>query len=35
MGATGNKGAVCIRFQIEEQTIMIINCHLMSGRRKD
>ena len=34
LGATGNKGAVCIRFQIEDQSIMIINCHLMSGRRR-
>lgn len=34
-GATGNKGAVCIRFQIDDQSIMAINCHLVSGRRRE
>lgn len=32
---TGNKGAVCIRFVIENQGFMVINCHLASGRRQD
>ena len=32
-GMTGNKGAVCIRFEIENQGFMVINCHLSSGRR--
>ena len=35
MGTTGNKGAVCLRFQIDGQAIMIINSHLISGRRRD
>jgi endonuclease/exonuclease/phosphatase family metal-dependent hydrolase len=35
MGYTGNKGAVCVRFEIDNQNLMFINCHLMSGRRKD
>lgn len=34
-GTTGNKGAVCIRFQIDNQTFMAINCHLVSGRRRE
>ena len=34
-GVTGNKGAVCLRFEIENQPIMIINCHLTSGGSKD
>ena len=34
-GNTGNKGAVLIRFVIGDQSFMIINCHLMSGRRRD
>lgn len=34
LGTTGNKGAVCIRFRIEDQSVMAINCHLMSGRRR-
>ena len=34
-GATGNKGAVCIRFQIDDQSFMAINCHLVSGRRRE
>mmetsp|Transcript_16082 Transcript_16082/g.27153 ORF Transcript_16082/g.27153 Transcript_16082/m.27153 type:complete len:319 (-) Transcript_16082:43-999(-) len=33
-GVAGNKGAVCIRFQIEEQSFFIMNCHLASGRHK-
>lgn len=32
---TGNKGAVCIRFEIDDQAFMVINCHLVSGRRKE
>jgi endonuclease/exonuclease/phosphatase family metal-dependent hydrolase len=34
-GATGNKGAVCIRFTIADQNFMAINCHLVSGRRRE
>lgn len=34
-GVTGNKGAVCIRFEIENQGFMVINCHLASGGSKD
>mmetsp|Transcript_16961 Transcript_16961/g.26122 ORF Transcript_16961/g.26122 Transcript_16961/m.26122 type:complete len:255 (-) Transcript_16961:149-913(-) len=34
-GTAGNKGAVCIRFEIGDQSIMLINCHLASGREKD
>jgi hypothetical protein len=34
-GNTGNKGAVCIRFQIDDQQFMAINCHLVSGRRRE
>lgn len=34
-GTTGNKGAVCIRFQIKEESFIIMNCHLASGRHKD
>ena len=35
MGTTGNKGAICLRFQLDDQPIMLINCHLVSGRRRD
>lgn len=35
LGTTGNKGAVCLRFKIDDQSIMAINCHLISGRRRD
>jgi hypothetical protein len=34
-GSTGNKGAVLLRFEIGEQSFMIFNCHLLSGRRRD
>lgn len=34
-GVGGNKGAVCIRFEIEGQGFMVINCHLASGGSKD
>lgn len=34
-GSTGNKGAVLIRFVIGDQSFMILNCHLLSGRRRD
>ena len=34
-GLTGNKGAVLLRFEICDQSFMILNCHLLSGRRKD
>ena len=35
MGATGNKGAVCLRFQFGDQSIIILNCHLASGGSQD
>ena len=35
MGSTGNKGAVCLRFVIDDQSFMVINCHLISGRRQE
>lgn len=34
-GVGGNKGAVCIRFEISGQGFMVINCHLASGGSKD
>ena len=34
-GTAGNKGAVCIRFKIADQSFMVINSHLASGLKKD
>mmetsp|Transcript_3819 Transcript_3819/g.2845 ORF Transcript_3819/g.2845 Transcript_3819/m.2845 type:complete len:111 (-) Transcript_3819:957-1289(-) len=33
-GGTGNKGAVILRFKLDDTNIMLINCHLMSGKNK-
>ena len=35
LGRAGNKGAVCLRFKIDDQSIMIMNCHLSSGMTND
>lgn len=33
-GGTGNKGAVIVRFKLDDTNIMLCNCHLMSGKKK-
>lgn len=33
-GSSGNKGAVVVRFKIDDTNIMLMNCHLMSGKGK-
>ncbi len=33
-GGTGNKGAVIVRFKLDDTNIMMVNCHLMSGKKK-
>jgi hypothetical protein len=33
-GSTGNKGAVAVRMQLDDTSIMFMNCHLMSGKSK-
>lgn len=33
-GSTGNKGAVIARMNIDDTSIMLMNCHLMSGKNK-
>lgn len=33
-GSAGNKGAVILRFKLDDTPIMLINCHLMSGKNK-
>ena len=33
-GSSGNKGAVIVRFRLDDTNIMLMNCHLMSGRNK-
>lgn len=33
-GSSGNKGAVIVRFKLDDTTIALINCHLMSGKNK-
>jgi len=33
-GNAGNKGAVAIRFFVDDTSMMFVNCHLLSGRRK-
>ena len=35
LGATGNKGAVGLRFQLGNQQFIVLNCHLASGRGND
>lgn len=31
-GNTGNKGAVCIRFNYNDSSFLLFNCHLTSGQ---
>lgn len=33
-GNTGNKGAVIVRFKVDDTSTMFMNCHLMSGKKK-
>ena len=33
-GSSGNKGAVIVRFKLDDSTIALVNCHLMSGKNK-
>jgi synaptojanin len=33
-GSAGNKGAVIVRFKLDDTNIMLMNCHLMSGKKK-
>ena len=33
-GNTGNKGAVIVRFKLDDSPILFMNCHLMSGKNK-
>ena len=33
-GNAGNKGAVVVRFKLDDTKIMLLNCHLMSGKKK-
>lgn len=33
-GGTGNKGAVIVRFKLDDTNVMLVNCHLMSGKKK-
>ena len=33
-GSSGNKGAVMVRFNLDDTSIMLMNCHLMSGKNK-
>jgi hypothetical protein len=33
-GSTGNKGAVVARMQLDDTSLMFMNCHLMSGKNK-
>lgn len=33
-GGAGNKGAVIVRFKLDDTNIMLVNCHLMSGKKK-
>lgn len=33
-GSAGNKGAVIVRFRLDDTNIMLMNCHLMSGKNK-
>lgn len=33
-GSTGNKGAVILRFKLDDTTIALVNCHLQSGNNK-
>jgi hypothetical protein len=33
-GSSGNKGAVIVRFKLDDTSIALVNCHLMSGKNK-
>ena len=33
-GSAGNKGAVVVRFKLDDTNILFMNCHLMSGKKK-
>jgi hypothetical protein len=33
-GSSGNKGAVLVRFNLDNTSVMLMNCHLMSGKNK-
>ncbi len=33
-GSSGNKGAVIVRFNLDDTSILLMNCHLMSGKNK-
>lgn len=33
-GSSGNKGAVIIRFNLDDTSVLLMNCHLMSGKNK-
>lgn len=33
-GSTGNKGAVILRFKLDDSNIALVNCHLQSGSNK-
>ena len=33
-GSAGNKGAVIVRFKLDDTNVMLLNCHLMSGKKK-
>lgn len=33
-GSSGNKGSVIVRFNLDDTSIMLMNCHLMSGKGK-
>jgi len=33
-GSSGNKGAVIVRFNLDDTSVMLMNCHLMSGKNK-
>jgi hypothetical protein len=33
-GSAGNKGAVIVRFKLDDTSIALVNCHLQSGNNK-
>ncbi len=33
-GSSGNKGAVIMRFNLDDTSMILMNCHLMSGKNK-
>lgn len=33
-GSSGNKGAVIVRFKLDDTTVALVNCHLMCGKNK-